>query len=203
MEPGRNLRVYDCDDERPMNIDLPRQPGSACILPTILVRGFPLIRTLLRRASTVTIPATVVATLVLATFTYPGGVSAAYSDLQDHTTLRQSMESARIDSTQLDTSLLNMSDRIAVKEQWIEELISGRATLKSTTRRFMELNRNSDVTLKTIEAHFRGRTSEEKAARNVMAYVQVRLKFGSAPSNTPQRLQSEFQEQFGTTVAGN
>lgn len=186
-----------------MDIDLPRQPGSACMLFTILARGFALTRTLFRRAGTITIPATVVATLVLATLTYPGGLSSAYSDLRDHTTLRQGMESARTDSSQLDTSLLNMSDRIAMKEQWIDELISGRATLKATTRRFMELNQSSEVTLRTIEEHFRGRTTEEKAARNVMAYVQVRLKFGSAPSNTPQRLQGEFHEQFGATVAVN
>ncbi len=186
-----------------MNIDLPRQPGPACILTTILARGFALTCTLLRRAGTITIPATVVATLVLATFTYPGGVSAAYSDLQDHTTLQQSMESAKTDSSQLDSSLMNVTDRIALKEQWIDELISGRATLKTTTLRFMELNRSSEVALKTIEEHFRGRTSEEKAARNVMAYVVVRLKFAAAPSNTPQRLQSQFHDQFGTTVAVN
>jgi hypothetical protein len=203
MEPGQNLRVYGYNDVQPSEHRPPRLPGSACILTTILARGFALIRTLFHRVGTITIPATVVATLVLATFTYPGGVSAAYSDLQDHTTLQQTMESARTDSSQLDTSLMNMSDRIALKEQWIDELISGRATLKSTTRRFMELNQSSDVTLKTIEAHFRGRTSEEKAARNVMAYVQIRLKFGAAPSNTPQRLQSEFHDQFGTTVAVN
>ena len=203
MEPGRNLRVYGCSEKQSLDIGLPRLSGLACILITILARGFALIRILLRRVGTITIPATVVATLVLATLTYPGGVSAAYSDLQDHTTIEQSMESARTDSSQLDTSLMCMGDRIAKKEQWIDELISGRATLKATTRRFMELNQSSEVTLKTIEEHFRGRTSEEKAARNVLAYVQVRLKFSSAPSNTPQRLQSEFHEQFGTTVTMN
>ena len=47
---------------------------------------------------------------------------------------------------------------------------------------------------------FAGATDEEKAARNVIAFVKARLHTASTPSNTPQRIQNEFREMFGTTV---
>ena len=157
-------------------------------------------RILFRFRRTLAVPAAFGATLALATLTYPGGVAAAYGDLKDYDTHREQLESTRATNSQLDVNLMNLMDRLALKEQWLDELISGRATLKVTTRRFVELNRSSETAKEVISHQFAGATDEEKAARNVIAFVQARLHTASTPSNTPQRLQNEFREMFGTTV---
>ncbi len=158
------------------------------------------IRSLPRTRRILTIPAALGLALALVAFTHPGGLATAYDDLQDYDGHRQQLETMRIDSHRLDADLVNLTDRIALKGQWIEELVEGRATLKTTTQRFMELNRSNDRSRQIIEDHGRGATYEEKAARNVVDYLRLRLRMGPMPSDTPQRIRGEFQAWFGTTV---
>ena len=159
--------------------------------------------TLLRIRRIVTIPAAFGATLLLATFTYPGGLSAAYHDIQDYDAIRADMRTTRTDDAKLDAILINILDRITMKEQWLDELLAGRATLKVTTQRFMELNTSNEITRRAIDDQYAGACYEEKAARNVVDFVRTRLRTSPGPSNTPQRIQAEFREQFGSAVSVN
>ncbi len=155
------------------------------------------------RARFLTLPAAFVAILTMAMLTYPGDLSATYRDFGDYEDNTRELETTRTTNAQLDVNLISLMDRINLKEQWLKELIADRATLRVTMQRFIGLNRSNDVARETIEKQYAGATYEEKAARNVIDFVKTRLATTPGPSNTPQRLQSEFHAMFGTTVAVN
>ncbi len=158
-------------------------------------------RILVRLPRSLTIPAAFGATLAMAMLTYPGGLSAAYSDFENYDEHARQLETTRSSNARHDSSLVNLMDRINTKEQWLEELIAGRATLRATTERFMGLNRSNDAARTAIDFHYPGATDEEKAARNVIDFANTRLAYTPGPSDTRRRLQTEFRDQFGTTVA--
>lgn len=155
------------------------------------------------RARFLTLPTAFGATLALAMLTYPGGLSAAYRDFGDYEDNSRALETTRTTNAKLDVNLIGLMDRINLKEQWLNELIADRATLRVTIHRFIGLNRSNDLARETIEKQYAGATYEEKAARNVIDFVKTRLATTPGPSNTPQRLQSEFHAMFGTTVSVN
>ena len=158
-------------------------------------------RMLFRLPRRLTIPAAFGAALTLAMLTYPGGLSAAYSDFEHYDEHTRQLESKRSTDSHYDASFLNVMDRINTKEQWLGELIESRASLRTTTQRFMGLNRSNDTARTTIETYYTGATYEEKAARNVIDFAKARLQHTPGPSDTRQRLRTEFRAMFGTTVA--
>jgi len=134
---------------------------------------------------TAAIPAVLGATLALATFTYPGGLACAYDDLRNLEEYEAQMANGKIVSNRHDATLVNLADRLALKDRILADLIDGRTDLSEATRRFMELNATNDVARNAVEDSFAGDTYEEKSARNVIEFVRNRLLGGPAPSNTP------------------
>ena len=83
---------------------------------------------------TAAIPAAFGVCLALAAFTYPGGLACAYDDLRDFQNHQRTMSEGKTDARFYEASLANLSDRMALKEQYITDLIAGRSTLRETTR---------------------------------------------------------------------
>jgi hypothetical protein len=90
---------------------------------------------------------------------------------------------------------------MALKEQYIADLIAGHSNLRETTRLVVELNRSSEATCQSIDSSFPGDTFEEKTARSVVEYVRYRIPNTPAPSNTPQRIAAQFREMFGKEIS--
>jgi hypothetical protein len=150
---------------------------------------------------TAAIPAVLGATLALAAFTYPGGLACAYDDFRDLEEHRSAMARGKIDSAHYDATIVNLADRLALKDQIIAELVEGRTTLADATRQFMAINSSSDATRAAVEDNYRGATYEEKAARNVIEFVKSYLSTAPAPSNTPQRIEGQFRAVFGKEIS--
>lgn len=150
---------------------------------------------------TAAVPAVLCATLALAAFTYPGGLACAYDDLRNMDEYRAQMERGRIESNHYDATIVNLADRLALKDQIIAELIEGRIALPEATRRFMDLNASSDSARTAVEAYGTGDSYEEKSARNVIEFAQGRLSGMPAPSNTRQRIEDQFRAKFGKAVS--
>ena len=148
------------------------------------------------------IPAAIGTLLASAAFTYPGGLASAYDDLGDYDGHRRQMADSRIADMHSDAVFANLTDRIALKEQMMDELISGRATLRETTRGFMEINAGNETTRTVIGQQYCGSTYEEKSARNVIDFAVNRLRHSPSPSNTYQRLEGQFREMFGREISG-
>ncbi len=150
---------------------------------------------------TAAIPAAFGAAIALAAFTYPGGLACAYEDFRDLEIHRRQMSESAGECRHHDATLVNLSDRIAIKDRLIGDLIAGHATLRETTVRFMDLNRSNEMARDAIECHYSGGSSEEKAARNVIDFAVAALKTAPAPSNTPQRIEGQFREMFGKAIS--
>ncbi len=150
---------------------------------------------------TAAIPAVLGATLALAAFTYPGGLACAYDDFRDLEEYRATMAKGEIDSNHYDATIVNLGDRLAIKEQIVADLIEGRMMLAEATRRFIDLNSTNDTTRAAVESTFPGDTYEEKAARNVIEFVKASLRNFPAPSNTPQLIAGQFRAMFGKSIS--
>ena len=87
-----------------------------------------------------------------------------------------------------------------MKDQWIDELIAGRATLKSTVQRFIDLNRSNEAVVRSIDDQYAGATCEEKAARNVCDFVNTRIRIGLATSTAARDIQNQFRAAYGSNV---
>ena len=159
-----------------------------------------MIRHLLRLPRLAMIPASVGAVVALAALTYPGGLNAAYDDVQDYESHREIMASNPASNAQLDATIMNLTDRITMKEQWIDDLIAGRATLRTTVQHFMDLNRGNEMVTRSIVDHHTGATYEEKAARNVCEFVNTRIRIGLATSTAARDIQNQFRAAYGSNV---
>ena len=159
-----------------------------------------MIRHLFRLPRLAVIPASVGAIVAAAALTYPGGLNAAYDDFHDYESHREIVASTPASNAQLDATIVNLTDRIAMKEQWIEELISGRATLNITVQRFLDLNRSNETIYHLIDDQYPGATYEEKAARNVCDFVNMRIRVGPATSTAARDIQNQFRAAYGSNV---
>lgn len=159
-----------------------------------------MIRHLFRLPRLALIPASVGAIVAAAALTYPGGLNAAYDDFHDYESHREIMASTPASNARLDATIVNLTDRIVMKEQWVDELIAGRATLSTTVRSFMDLNRSNDAVTQSIGEHYAGATYEEKAARNVCDFVNTRIRIGLATSTAARDIQNQFRATYGSNV---
>ena len=160
-----------------------------------------MIRMPFRFRRTAAIPAAFGAALTLAAFTYPGGLACAYEDFRDLESHRKQMSECAVESRHHDATIVNLADRMAIKDQLIGDLIAGRATLRVTTARFVELNRSNETASGAVESHYPGDSYEEKAARNVVDFAIATLRTAPAPSNTPQRIEGQFREMCGKAIS--
>jgi hypothetical protein len=116
---------------------------------------------------------------------------AAGSDAAAHTD--PEMEAA---NSELQARQDTVTARIAYKEQLIDKLIAGRATLPEVAGEFLYLNQNTR-TLTMIRNLYSGSDDEERSARNVLDYVRQRMLPAEQNARVFERLHREFEQAYG------
>lgn len=122
----------------------------------------------------VSIPLTVAGVIGLVALTYPGGLSAAYQDARDSGTVKEQLSEAERVRESLTSRGEVISERIAVKEAAVNELIHGHTSFRATVERFVELYEGDETLLAVLRHEYGDRSLEELAGRNVIAYVAKR-----------------------------
>ena len=130
---------------------------------------------------------------------YPGGPDRMLCDLGNYDANRKLMETNRAEAAQLDGELGRTHHLYVAKMQSIEQLVAGRETLRATTWRFIEIDRDSPITIQMVE-RYPGATYEEKAARYVVEFLKSRLRDGPSGSDVRERVHHQFREMFGGDV---
>lgn len=86
--------------------------------------------------------------------------------------------------------------RIAYKDELIDRLIAGEATLAEVAGEFLFLNQDTQ-TLDKVRSMYPGSDDEEKSARNVLDYVRCRNLPTKTNARLIERLQREFERAYG------
>lgn len=95
----------------------------------------------------------------------------------------------------LDQRLEAVAARTAYKEDLVDQLLAGRATLAAVADNFLRVNAESPECLAVMRMHFPGTDDRETSARNVIEYAHQRV----APADWPaiaRRLTGEYQAVF-------
>jgi hypothetical protein len=62
--------------------------------------------------------------------------------------------------------------RVAIKQEVIRDLAAGRMTFEDAAQRYVEVNRLQESALTYMRQNYRGRTDEERAARQLAAHLR-------------------------------
>ena len=89
--------------------------------------------------------------------------------------LHEQAECEETRSGELDTEDHEIRRRIGIKEDLIQNLISGRSNLAETTAQFAILNQDYPEYMNLIRMNYSGETDLEKMAQNVIDYTLPRL----------------------------
>lgn len=122
-------------------------------------------------ASLLGVAVTVLTTCLIA----PEWTQAAGLDLWHVPELRSQLEAENTKKQEIDADLEESRNRIVLKQQIIDELVAGTATLKEATAQFLELNQGHEASMLAIRKAYKGASDEEKTARNVITYAAWRL----------------------------
>jgi hypothetical protein len=98
--------------------------------------------------------------------------------------------------SELEAQLQSVKDRTAYKSDLIDRLIAGNATLAEVTDEFRRLNRGTPA-VGVIRVYYRGSSDEEKNARNVITFVDLRPLPADRKAEVLARLAREFEGRFG------
>lgn len=138
--------------------------------------------------------------VVLTAATYPGGLTAAYDDMGEYRNCQEQLDSPCPTDAAHRATIRNLTERIGLKDQFVEDYLAGRISLREITARFIELNEGNPLAKRRVEDSYRGETYSEKAARNVVDFIKLRWKTLPSASHTPQRLAAEFSAEFGHSI---
>lgn len=150
-----------------------------------------------RLARKLTVPATAFATAVGVLLTYPGGISAAYSDIccfDDHAHQLSDEQAAGADLT---ARTHVIAERINIKEGLVSDLIDGRTTLAAVAERFHELNRDVPACMAAVRSKYPDLDDDERIALNVLDFVRVRELPPAKHELVFARLAAEYEQMFG------
>jgi hypothetical protein len=85
--------------------------------------------------------------------------------------------------------------RIEVKETIIAALLARQISLAEATDRFTAINASQPACMELIRQQYAGKTDQEKLARNVMAFVQLRVSPAEWPA-VRRRLEAELRQML-------
>ena len=88
--------------------------------------------------------------------------------------------------------------RIVYKEQLVAGLLEHRYALDEVAREFVQVIEEDETNLAVLRETFGGRTDEERAARNVIAYVRTQSLPPYEMSRAIAHLQAEFSRLYPT-----
>ncbi|MGL6094926.1 MAG: hypothetical protein ACRC7O_03860 [Fimbriiglobus sp.] len=150
-----------------------------------------------RLAKNSTVPATAFATALGILLTYPGGISAAYSDIccfDDHAHQLTDEQAAGADLT---ARTHVIAERINIKEGLVSDLVDGRTTLAAVADRFYELNRDVPACMGAVRSKYPDVPDDERIALNVLDFVRVRELPPDRAGVVFARLAAEYEQMFG------
>ena len=122
--------------------------------------------------------------------TYPGGLSSAYRDATTPPPAALAAAAERLNSAQI-------MDRIALKEAMVNELIAGRAGLVEVAGRFEALNGVVPGSLEVLRTRYPGLSDLERAAMNVLDYVDGQELPAEQLRPIMRRLAGDYRLAFG------
>jgi len=99
-------------------------------------------------------------------------------------------------TAELSSHGLTVERRMAYKEQLVADLLEHRYTLDQVAREFLAVIAEDETNLRLLRAHFPGRTDEERAARNVIAYVGTQPLPDYEAARAVAHLQAEFRRLY-------
>lgn len=95
----------------------------------------------------------------------------------------------------------NILYRIRLKEAIVADLLAHRITLADATDRFAALNESRPDYMELIRAQYPGQTDQEKLARNVIAFTELRAPVSERPA-VKNRLEADLHRMRAGS-AGN
>jgi hypothetical protein len=133
----------------------------------------------------------------LAAVCYPGGLSAAYSDLRDAGPLHAAVNDCRDTDRHLTAQIGEVRERMDYKDELITALIHGDLTLTAVTDEFALMNHGHRQMLELQRLRYGDADETELAARNVLEITGSRLGADGGSSVVMTRLRAEYQQRFG------
>lgn len=156
-----------------------------------------LFRTLFTLPRWITFPTVVGALVGLIATCYPGGLSAAYADLRDANQLNATVDECKTNDQQLVHRMTGLKERMEYKEELVNALIRGQATLAAVTDQFAEANRGNDQSHLIMRTRYGDLPETELAARSVLDYVRTRVAPDGGSAVALSRVHAEFEHLFG------
>ena len=95
-----------------------------------------------------------------------------------------------------------VSARLAYKDAHVGELVAGRASLADVAAAFARLNAEDPVARDMVRQAYPGRSDDERAARNVLAFVEARPTPPAERAALLTRLHAEFDRLYPPTCGG-
>lgn len=145
----------------------------------------------------VRIPMYVFAVIASVALAYPGGLGAMYHNAQEMTQLSAEMEQLENDRARMDQECVLAANRIALKEAMIEELITGRRTLRDVAEEFARISGNDPCQSQVLQAVYACSSELEFNARNVLCYAEQR----SGTDSVKERVMVELNRQYRELMA--
>jgi hypothetical protein len=102
---------------------------------------------------------------------YPSGAADAVEWWNVGEYRAQLRTEERVDS-ELDRQCDEVTSRIFQREEWVRDLLAGRATFDEVAVRYAEMNRRSPDTRRYARMRFPGGTDEERAAWQLLGHVR-------------------------------
>jgi hypothetical protein len=133
----------------------------------------------------------------LVTYTYPGGMAAAYADLRDSSELSRRLSECECRRDQLNGRSSLVTERIALKEALVYELLDGRSDLDGVAEQFRQLNAQDERALVVLRSRYGQLSEEELATRNVLDYATARAKDRPTRSDSIETLNRQVECRFG------
>lgn len=117
---------------------------------------------------------TVAGVIGLITLTYPGGLLAMYRDCRDSGELTEQIAESREFRELLDNRKEFISERIAIKEAVINQLIEGQVSYQTAVDQFADLYEDDELNQSVLRYRYGDCSLEELAGRNVLEHVTNR-----------------------------
>ncbi len=131
---------------------------------------------------------------------HPTWASAIGVDVWNLPALKEQLRESTDTDERLNEDRDDVRRRIEVKELIIADLIARRTTLAEATERFTVLNESRPQYLTVIRSKYPGETDQEKMARNVIGFAQLRV----APAERDalnRRLEMELRQMLASRVS--
>lgn len=137
--------------------------------------------------------------LIVSAFLPQEWVQSAGLDVWNMPKLHAEIVQCQQQSQAMDEEARVLTQRIAVKDQLVKELVEGRADFKKVTDQFAALNSDDPEVIVHLRDYYHVSNERELAALNVLAFAETYLDADGQQAKKPavmRRLDREFDAMF-------